>query len=63
MYITRIEYKWILSVFIPDKYKPFSNVYFERIQDTEALISIAEDLGSFPIFKSEKGIEIRGYDK
>jgi hypothetical protein len=57
------EYKWILSIFIPRTYKPVSNVGFEREQDLETLKSIAKALGQFPIFESENGIEIRGYEQ
>lgn len=57
------EYKWILSIFIPQKYKPVPNVGLEREQDIERLKSIAEALGQFPIFDIENGIEIRGYEQ
>lgn len=57
------EYKWILSVAIPQNYRPKSNVAFERSQDVEHLKSIAKELGHFPIFDLENGIEVRGYEE
>lgn len=57
------EYKWILSINIPRTYKPVSNVGLEREQDIDLLKSIAQSLGRFPIFDTENGIEIRGYEK
>ena len=57
------EYKWILSISIPRKYKPVSKVGFEREQGIEKLKSIAMSLGQFPIFDTESGIEVRGYEK
>ena len=57
------EYKWILSIFIPFKYKAIKNVGFERDQNIAKLKKIAKSVGQFPIFETEKGIEIRGYEK
>ncbi len=57
------EYKWILSISIPRTYKPISTVGFEREQDVEKLKSIAKTLGEFPIFDTQNGIEIRGYEQ
>ncbi len=56
------EYKWILSIAIPATYKPVKNVGFERKQDIDKLKSIARTLGLYPIFDTENGIEIRGYE-
>lgn len=56
------EYKWILSIHIPRTYKPLSNVGFEHEQDIDQLKSIAKTLGKFPVFDTEHGIEIRGYE-
>lgn len=57
------EYKWILSIYIPQTYRPVSNVGFERKQNIEELKSIARNVGQFPIFDIKNGIEIRGYEK
>ncbi|CAH0991143.1 hypothetical protein SIN8267_01245 [Sinobacterium norvegicum] len=56
------EYKWIFSVFIPRRYKPVSNVGYEREQDIDSLKSIADTLGKYPVFETEEGLEVRGYE-
>ena len=57
------EYKWILAIRIPQKYKPISNVGFERKQDVNSLVDIAKNLGYFPVFETENGVEIIGYER
>ena len=58
-----IEYKWILSISIPRTYRPVSNVGYERTQDIEKLVSVAEELGKFPIIATNNGIEVIAYEK
>jgi hypothetical protein len=57
------EYKWILSISIPRIYKPIANVGYEREQNIGLLKSIASAIGQFPIFDTENGIEVRGYER
>jgi len=52
-----------LSIYVPYKYKPVPNVGFERKQDLQKLKNIASELGKFPIYDVEGGIEVRGYEK
>ena len=57
------EYKWILSIKIPRQFRFKDKVGYFVKQDVDLIKSIASELGEMPIFETEEGIEIRGYDK
>jgi hypothetical protein len=57
------EYKWILCIKIPQQYRFKDKVGYYVKQDVELIKNIASELGEMPIFETEDGIEIRGYDK
>lgn len=57
------EYKWILNIKIPRQFRLKDKIGYFVQQDVELVKSIASELGKMPIFVTEDGIEIRGYDK
>ncbi len=57
------EYKWILNIKIPRQFRLKDKVGYFVKQDVDLIKCIASGLGEMPIFETEDGIEIRGYDK
>ena len=57
------EYKWILSINVPRQFRLKDEVGYFVKQDVELIKSVASNVGKMPIFETEEGIEIRGYDK
>ena len=57
------EYKWILCIRIPRQFRLKDKVGYFAEQDVELLKKIASEVGEMPIFETEDGVEIRGYDK
>ena len=57
------EYRWIESVYIPNRFKPTIGVGYEREQDTSAMVAALDAVGQFPIEEMDDGVRIYAYRK
>jgi hypothetical protein len=57
------EYRWIESVYIPNRFKPIIGVGYEREQHTSAIITALDAVGQFPIEEMDDGVRIYAYRK
>lgn len=55
------EYRWLESIYIPERYRPISNVGYERQQDILAVTTALANAGQFRLDESMHGIIIHGY--
>ncbi len=57
------EYKWIHRIRISKQFRLKDKIGYYIEQDLDAIKSIASNLGQMPVFETNEGIGIRGYDK
>ena len=57
-----VEYKWILSIFVPRVYRVMAGVGATRPQDVARLRAALEGRGSFPLVEREDGLTLVAYE-